>query len=237
MKHIGIYLLGFFIIGITQFGCNTYDRNNQNDQHDQNSHYDYSFKKEMERMQWQLPERVMNEIGVKKGMSVADIGAGTGFFTIRLAKRVGSNGIIYANEISQVYIDIIQKRCSEEGLDNVKTIIGSQMNPLLPENTFGIVLVVNVFHFLEDPVAYFSNVKCCLNETGRLVIIQWDSDKMKIEVPDMPEEEVVKYSKERILESIDEAGYLVERVEDFLPQQSIYICTDSSTSQPDNSNK
>lgn len=66
---------------------------------DKHDHNNYSFQSEMERIQWQLPERVINSIGVKPGMSVADIGAGTGFFTIRLANRVGDQGIVYANEI------------------------------------------------------------------------------------------------------------------------------------------
>src|ERR1044071_5889447 len=85
-----------------------------------------------DRDEWQQPERVMDALGIADGSHVADLGAGGGWFTIRLAKRVGPNGVVYAEDVQQPMIEAIKRRVEREGLANVHTILGGFVDPLLP---------------------------------------------------------------------------------------------------------
>lgn len=197
----------------------------QNHKH-QNHEHDEAQKKKQDRDRWlwQLPQRVMNVIGVKPGMVIGDVGAGEGYFTFRLAERVGESGKIYANDIDEMSLNIIEKSIRDDGIKNIITIRGKPDDPLLPEGRLDIVIMVNVFHLLEKPVNFLQNLKPGLKKGGTLVLVQWDSVKMKIEHPDMSAKDSQIYSKEYLLERVKTAGYDVLRIETFLPVQNIYIC-------------
>lgn len=126
-----------------------------------------------DREEWQQPERVMDALGIADGARVADLGAGGGWFTIRLARRVGPNGIVYAEDVQQPMVDAIGRRVQREGLHNVQTILGTFTNPRLEPGTVHAALMVDLYPQLSDPVPLLRNVRAALTPNGRLGIIDF----------------------------------------------------------------
>jgi len=207
-----ILLILMVMVGMCSLGINQEHRHEQNQQ------------KDRDRWLWQQPEMVMNVLGVKEGMVIADIGAGEGYFTFRLARRIGQKGLVYANEINKELIKTIDERSRQEGVENIKTILGEPDDPLLPEKKIDIALLVNLIHLVDQPVVFLKNIKPCLKPEGTLALVQWDAEKLLTESPGGSLEDVKEFLKEDLLKKIQTAGYEVIRTETFLSMQNIYIC-------------
>lgn len=128
-----------------------------------------------DRDEWQQPERVMDALGIFDGARVADIGAGGGWFTSRLAHRVGPNGLVYAEDVQPQMIDAITRRVTSEGLTNVRTILGTDTDPRLPSGLHA-VLMVDTYPQLPDPVALLRRVATALAPNGRLGVVDFKVD-------------------------------------------------------------
>ena len=128
-----------------------------------------------DRDDWQQPDQVMDALGISDGATVADIGAGGGWFTIRLASRVGPNGVVYAEDIQRQMIESIDRRVRREGLANVRTILGTPVDPALPAN-LDAVLMVDTYTQLPDPVALLRQIAAALAPNGRLGIVDFKTD-------------------------------------------------------------
>ena len=115
-------------------------------------------------------KRVMDILGIEPGKSVADIGAGSGWFTVRAAKRVG-RGLVYAVDINPGAIDYIAKRAQKEHLQNVKTILSKADDPLLPAGSVEAVLMLKTYHEVEHPVALLENLRPALRSGAKIGII------------------------------------------------------------------
>ncbi len=126
-----------------------------------------------DRDQWQKPDQIMDALRVAEGSIVADIGAGGGWFTIRLARRVLPNGIVYAEDIQPQMIETITRRVQLEGLSNVKPVLGTANDPRLPHG-LDAVLIADAYHELEDPVALLKNVSRSLKPQGRIGIVDFN---------------------------------------------------------------
>ncbi|CAN5784730.1 class I SAM-dependent methyltransferase [soil metagenome] len=116
-------------------------------------------------------DRVMDVLGIKPGSSVADVGAGSGWFTVKAAKRVGSGGLVYAVEINIEYLKHIAKRAREENLSNVRTILGKEDDPLLPEKGVDAVLLLKTYHEIGEPVRWLRRMRSSMREGALLGII------------------------------------------------------------------
>lgn len=171
------------------------------------------------RDEWQQPEKIMNAIGVKPGMVIGDIGAGEGYFTFKLSKRVGKRGIIYANDINWRSIERMKRQIEKEGITNIKTILGEANDPLMPDGVLDIALMVNVFHYLEKPVKFLEKIRQSLKEKGLLAIVQWDPQKMDYEngLDKLPGIEVIK-------SIIKDSGFKNIQIITFLNEQNVFIC-------------
>jgi ubiquinone/menaquinone biosynthesis C-methylase UbiE len=121
---------------------------------------------------WQKPDQIMDALGIADGSVVADIGAAGGWFTVRLARRVGPNGRVYAEDIQPRMIEMITRRLQRENLRNVTPILGTATDPRLPEG-LDAVLIVWTFHEMEDPVALLKNVAKLLKPLGRVGIVDF----------------------------------------------------------------
>lgn len=207
-----ILLILMVMVGMCGLGINQEYRHEQNQQ------------KDRDRWLWQQPEMVMDVLGVKEGMVIADIGAGEGYFTFRLARRIGQKGFVYANEINKEFIKAIDERIRQEGVENITTILGEPDDPLLPEKKIDIALLVNLIHLVDQPVVFLKNIKPCLKPEGTLALVQWDAEKLLTESPGGSLEDVKEFLKEDLLKKIQTAGYEVIRTETFLSMQNIYIC-------------
>jgi len=131
---------------------------------------DLSIFEDSERAENLQIDRVMDILNIKDKQTVADIGAGSGWFTVRAAKRTGT-GRVYAVEINQEYIDYITKRAKEENLPNIKTILGKPNDPLLPANSIDSVMLLKTYHEIAEPIALMKSVRKSLKPGGLVGII------------------------------------------------------------------
>ena len=124
---------------------------------------------------WQKPDKIMDALNIADGSTVADVGAGAGWFTVRLARRVGPNGRVYAEDIQQPMLDAIGYRVSREGLTNVETVPGTAEDPGLPAG-LDAVLIVDVYAEVTDPISLLTYVAASLKPQGRLGIVDWTKE-------------------------------------------------------------
>lgn len=115
--------------------------------------------------------RVMDVLKIREGSTVADIGAGSGWFTVRVARRVGQNGRVYAVEINREYLKYIEARAQQEKLANIRPILGQADNPSLPEQSLDAVLILKTYHEIAQPIGLLKHIKQSLRSNGRLGII------------------------------------------------------------------
>ncbi|WP_420030888.1 class I SAM-dependent methyltransferase [Sphingomonas japonica] len=119
-------------------------------------------------------EMVMDRAGIAPGMTVADIGAGEGYYTIRLAARVGKEGRVLAQDIVEETRDALAERVSRERLQNVSVRLGLPEDPRLPANSFDRVLMVHMYHEISDPYAFLWNLRPSLRTGGRVIVVDAD---------------------------------------------------------------
>lgn len=122
---------------------------------------------------WQKPDEIMDALGIAENSVVADLGAGGGWFTIRLARRVGPNGVVYAQDVQRQMLDAVRRRVAREGLRNVETRLGSDSSPNLPTRSLDAVLVVDVYPEVGDRVVFLRNVADALKPGGRIGVVNY----------------------------------------------------------------
>lgn len=128
-----------------------------------------------DRDEWQQPDRIMDALQIADGSRVADIGAGGGWFTVRLARRVGQNGRVYAQDVQREMIDSIRRRTLDQGLTWVEAILGGFDDPRLPPN-LDAVLMVDIYPQLADRVRMLGHVRAALGPRGLLGIVDFTKD-------------------------------------------------------------
>jgi ubiquinone/menaquinone biosynthesis C-methylase UbiE len=128
-----------------------------------------------DRAEWQRPDKIMDALGVAEASVVADLGAGSGWFTIRLAVRVGPYGLVLAEDVQSPMIQAIKVRVDRMGLKNVKTVLGTSTDPRFPVPVDA-VLIVDAYHEMEQPVVLLRNVASSLKSTGRIGIVQFTKE-------------------------------------------------------------
>ncbi|WP_035347565.1 class I SAM-dependent methyltransferase [Edaphobacter aggregans] len=116
-------------------------------------------------------DRVMDLLGITAGKNVGDIGAGSGWFTVRASKRVGATGAVLAEDINPLAIEYIGKRVVKENLTNVRTVLGQPDDPMLPAGSVNAVLLLKVYHEIAHPVEFMKKLKPALREGARVGII------------------------------------------------------------------
>jgi predicted methyltransferase len=126
-----------------------------------------------DRATWQKPDQIMDALGVADGSKAADIGAGAGWFTIQLARRVGPNGLVYAQDVQRQMLEAIRRRVSREGLQNVQTLLGTTTNPNLPRGALDAILAVDVYPEVDDRVTFLSNLSLALKPNGRIGVVNY----------------------------------------------------------------
>jgi ubiquinone/menaquinone biosynthesis C-methylase UbiE len=125
-----------------------------------------------DREQWQKPEEIMDALNIADGSVVADLGAGGGWFTVKLARRVGARGLVYAEDIQPLMIEAIKRRVQRENLTNVRTVLGTPKDSRLP-NGLDAVLIVGAYHEMEDPVTLLKNAADSMKPQGRIGVVDF----------------------------------------------------------------
>ncbi len=130
-------------------------------------------------------EKIMDLAGISDGMTVADIGAGEGYYTIRLSKRVGKTGRVVAEDIVPEVKDILAQRILKEKLDNVSVTLGSAENPMLPAASFDSILMVHMYHEIAAPYEFLWNLHPALRKGGRVIVVDADRSTADHGTPSM----------------------------------------------------
>ena len=174
---------------------------------------------------YQPPEKVMDLMGVKKGMTIAEVGAGTGRYAVHMAKRVGEAGKVYANDINKESLDYLKKRCKRDKIKNIETILGKVTDPMLPKNKIDIVYCINTYHHIEKQVELLKNIIPALKSDGRLIIIEHDPEKVKKLGWDSHSLNHHTTAKEKVIKQGKAAGYKLLKAEspDFLERDNVYF--------------
>ena len=170
------------------------------------------------RQEWQRIPEVIELLGGLSGETVADIGAGTGYFAFPMAEKANQ---VIAIDIDQRFLDLIDKRAAERTVTNVHTRLVSEDNPQLAAEEVNTAIIVNTYHHIHDREAYFAKVKAGLKSGGRLVVI----DFALKETPHGPPVEM-RIGPDVVSKELTAAGFSIDRVEEeLLPYQYILIAT------------
>lgn len=166
----------------------------------------------------ELPENALDAIGVRPGMVVADVGAGVGYFSMRIAKRVGPTGKVYANDVQPEMLRLLQQRLNSAKITNVTPVLGSEADPHLPPGRFDVVLMVDVYHELSQPQEMLQKLREALKPDGRLVLLEY-----KKEDPAIPIRPEHKMSVNEAKTEVEAEGFRLEKVQKNLPRQHVLI--------------
>lgn len=164
----------------------------------------------------QPPEKVMDAIGVEPGWIVAEIGAGRGRYVVHMARRVGPEGRILANDIDKGALDYVKQRCERDGIPNVVTILGELTDPKLPKGSCDMIYVINSYHHFDEPVELMLNAIPALKPGGIMVIIEHDPEKATDAGNHATAQDV-------LIGQMEKAGYELVRIDTFLEWDNINI--------------
>jgi ubiquinone/menaquinone biosynthesis C-methylase UbiE len=168
-----------------------------------------------ERDAWQHPDRVMEALGLRPGQTACDLGAGPGYFTLRLARAVGAEGRVYAVDVEPRILDALRGNIEGSGARNVTPVLGLGDDPLLPPGTCDLILIVNTYHHFPDPPAYLERLAGALAPGGRIANLDFRED-----AEHGPRHRIPRAD---FLEQARGAGYLLDHEESFLPQQYFMV--------------
>lgn len=170
-----------------------------------------------ERDQYQKPSQVIEALGLKPGMAVADLGAGSGYFTRRFAEAVTETGKVYAVDVEEEMLTYNRERLADLHIPyHAEFILARPDSPKLPADSTNLIFLCNVYHHLEDRAAYFSNVKSALKAGGRVAIVDFYHDERSGNVG-FPKKHLVP--RETVLDEMTKAGYKLVKEHSFLPRQ------------------
>jgi ubiquinone/menaquinone biosynthesis C-methylase UbiE len=167
------------------------------------------------------PEIVIDAMNLKDGDQVADIGAGTGFFSRRLAQAVAPSGKVYAEEIQPQMLRLLEQHSAEEGIKNIVSVLGTDTDPRLPRGHFDWVLLVDVYHEFQDPQAMLAKIRACLKPGGRVALVEYrlEGDTAKhISIEH-------RMSVEQVLKEWNPAGFELMETVETLPTQHLFLFT------------
>ena len=151
---------------------------------------------------WQKPDETVAALGITEGMTVADLGAGTGYFTKRLSVAAGETGTVYAVDVEPNLVVHLRDRAEREKARNVIPVLASLDDPRLPARAVDLVLIVDTFHNLDHRLAYIGRLRTRLREGGRIAIIDWKEGKLAQGPP--PDH---KLARAQVVKELTEAGF------------------------------
>jgi SAM-dependent methyltransferase len=164
------------------------------------------------------PEKALEALGPIVGMTVADVGAGSGYFTVRLASRVGPKGRVYGTDLQPEMLRMLGARLARERVDNVTLVQGSADDPKLPRSSLDLILMVDVYHEFSEPQKMLRALRSALKPDGRLVLVEY-----RKEDPDVPIRFEHKMSVAEARLELEAEGFRLANVDERLPRQHILI--------------
>ena len=171
-----------------------------------------------DRDKFEQPDKVLDALKIQPGMTVADVGAGNGYFTLRLARRVKDSGRVFAVDIQQGMLDQLEINRKQEGLKNIELVLSTPTDPRLPRAAIDLALLVDVYHEFQQPEEMVAGIRASLKPEGVLVLVEYRGEDPS--VPIKPEH---KMTVAQVLREIEPMGFRLRKKLDFLPWQHIFI--------------
>ena len=166
------------------------------------------------------PEHVLDVLGLKEGMTVADVGAGSGYFTVRIGKRVGPRGRVLATDLQPEMLGMLRANVAKASLTNVVPVLATESDAKLPGKELDLVLMVDVYHELPRPAATLAQVRAALRPEGRLALVEY-----RAEDPDVPIKPEHKTTLSQVRRELEANGFVFRSSDESLPQQRIIVFT------------
>jgi ubiquinone/menaquinone biosynthesis C-methylase UbiE len=170
------------------------------------------------RDEWQKPAELVKALAIRPGMTVADLGAGTGYFSRHLSTAVGPDGTVFAVEPEPKLLAYLRERAEREKTANVVPVLASLDDPRLPPRSVDLVLVVDTFHHIDHRVAYFRALRRALRSGGRVAIVDWHKRPLPVGPP--PEH---KLDRDQVVDEMRAAGYALAAEPDVIPYQYVLV--------------
>lgn len=171
-----------------------------------------------EREEEEQPDRALDEIAIVKGSTVADIGAGSGAITWRLAERVGPAGKVYANDIQPRMLELLRQNMAQRKIANVETVLGAVDDPKLPPSSVDLELMIDVYHEFSHPQEMLRHLRDALKPGGRMVLLEYRGEDPAI--PIRPEH---KMTVAMVKAEVEPEGFRLDKTIEALPRQHILI--------------
>ncbi len=167
----------------------------------------------------QRPDEIVRTMGLRDGDVVADLGAGTGYFTRRLAKAVAPSGQVYAVDIQPEMIDLLKRNVEKAGLTNVLPVLGTGDDPKLPKDSVDWILLVDVYHELQQPKAMLARMREALRPGGRVALVEYRLEGTTA----LHIREAHRMSPKQVLAEWEPAGFRLVKRHEFLPTQHFFV--------------
>ena len=171
-----------------------------------------------EREAEEAPSKAIAALNILAGQAIADIGAGSGYYSVRLAKAVGPSGRVYATDIQPEMLALLKQKVDRDALANIELVLGGETETRLPDNSVDLAIMVDVYHELSQPQAFLKSVRRALKKDGRLVLIEF-----RKEDPLVPIRAEHKMSVREARMELEAEGFVFDRLIDVLPWQHILI--------------
>jgi len=179
-----------------------------------------------EREQEENPEGALDALNLKPGMVVADVGSGTGYMSLKLARRVGASGKVYAEDVQPDMLEKVRANAAKSGLKNIETVQGAYTDPKLPAGQIDLVLLVDVYHEFSEPQKMLRGIRDSLKPDGRLVLLEYRKEDPTI--PILPEH---KMTVAEVKTELEAEGFKLGPVIETLPRQHILILTKAAAAK------
>lgn len=170
------------------------------------------------RIEEEQPEAMLDALKIKKGSTVADVGAGAGYHSVRLARRVGPEGTVLATDLQPEMLEMLRRNARAAGATNIKPILATQRDTKLPEGKVDLILMVDVYHECTQPDVTLQGLRKALRPGGRLVLVEFRGED-----PDVPIKPEHKMTLKQVRREVEPQGFVFKHSHEFLPWQHIIV--------------
>jgi arsenite methyltransferase len=214
-----LFLLSVFVEGALSQAPHVHSEDEMHGRHRDSSAY-LSMLEAPSRDEYQKPEEVVAALALRPGEVIADIGAGSGYFALRLARGVGRSGRVYAVDINPDFVLFLNRRLRDEGLTNVFTVLAEPDDPLLPPNTVDRFFICNTWHHIDRREVYLDRIRESLKPGGQVVMIDFEKRELPVGPPMS-----MKIARDELVRQMTEAGFHLSGDLDLLPYQYFLVFT------------
>jgi ubiquinone/menaquinone biosynthesis C-methylase UbiE len=172
-----------------------------------------------EREREENPTKAIRALDIQPGMTVCDLGAGSGYYTVRMSRLVGPTGKVYAVDIQPRMLELLTRRLRSDGIQNVIPVLSTEDDPKLPPQSQDLILLVDVYHEFARPQLMLRRMREALKDDGRLVLLEFRKEDESV-----PIRLEHKMSIAEVKAELEPEGFRIEKVLDVLPWQHVFIC-------------